>query len=71
MFRYLSVLMVAFFTYSFAELMRNNLLNYTELGDLATAEKFIAPMWLFTTSHLIMLAVLALIIILDLRRLGK
>jgi hypothetical protein len=60
--------MVAFFTYSLAELMRTNLLNYTELGDLATAEKFIAPMWLFTLSYAVMLVVLALMVFFDLRR---
>jgi hypothetical protein len=63
--------MVAFFTYSLAELMKSALLKYSLAGDPATAEQFIAPMWLFTISYAVMLVVLALMAIFDLRRLGK
>ena len=51
--------------------MSDNLVAYSELGDLTTAERFLAPMWGFTIAAMVMLVVLATMAIHDLRKLER
>lgn len=51
--------------------MGDNLVKYSEAGDLDTAERFIVPMWSFTAATALMLIILAIMAIRDLRKLGN
>jgi len=71
MFRYLSVCFITYVCWSFSKSMGDNLVKYSQAGDLDTAERFIVPMWSFTAATAVMLIVLAIMAIRDLRRLGN
>jgi hypothetical protein len=71
MFRYLSVCFITYFCWSFSKTTGDNLVKYSEAGDLATAERFIVPMWSFTIATMVMVIVLAIMVIRDLRKLGN
>jgi hypothetical protein len=71
MIRYLFVGFITFACWSFSRTMGDNLAKYSQAGDLETAERFITPMWLFTTATALMLIVLVIMALRDLRKLDR
>jgi hypothetical protein len=71
MLKYISIGFVTIVCWQLATTTQNAVTRYSAIGDLESAERLLSSMWLFTFASMLMLAILALMLVFDLRKLGK
>jgi hypothetical protein len=68
MLKYIPISFVTIVCWQLATTTQNAVTRYSAIGDLESAERLLGAMWLFTLASIGMLAILALMLVFDLRR---
>jgi hypothetical protein len=71
MLKYVPIAFIAIVCQTLANTASTGLRIYLDQGDLETANRLLSSVWLFTTASITMYALIAILLVFDLRKLGN